>query len=44
VELLLKSNYADLLFTHLLASDIPTLLRVLFTVTHDMTSILWWLK
>jgi len=27
------------LFTHLLTSDIPTPLRVLFTMTHDMTSL-----
>ena len=32
-------NYADLLFTHLLTSDIPTLLHVLFTVTHDKMSL-----
>jgi len=26
-------------FTHLLTSDIPTPLRVLFTMMHDMTSL-----
>jgi len=32
-------NYADLLFTRLLTSDIPTSLHFWFTVMHDMTSL-----